>query len=131
MKTADNMAALFKMENYSLSTDIPEGSFSGGEVASNTVTEIINGCTANAGPQIISNGRTTLMLYLDKDSNRTDINSNVLMYSVYNESTDKWSEPQQVDGNELLDNRAHLYTDGDKIYLMYEERQAFFPITLQ
>ncbi len=127
MKTADNMAALFKMENYSLSTDIPEGSFSGGEVASNTVTEIINGCTANAGPQIISNGRTTLMLYLDKDSNRTDINSNVLMYSVYNESTDKWSEPQQVDGNELLDNRAHLYTDGDKIYLMYEEASGVLP----
>ena len=49
------------------------------------------------------------------------------MYSVYNESTDKWSEPQQVDGNELLDNRAHLYTDGDKIYLMYEEASGVLP----
>ncbi|WP_206425702.1 fibronectin type III domain-containing protein [Ruminococcus sp. Marseille-P6503] len=121
VQPSNDMSSLFNIENYTLNKDKSTSVFSGNETADNSLTEIINGCLASAQPQIISCGGTTLMVYLDKDNSRTDINSNVLMYSVYDESTATWSEPKKADNNDLLDNRASLYTDGSDIYLIYEE----------
>ena len=121
IQPSNDLSSVFNIENYTLNKDKSTSVYSGNEIEANSLTEIINDCRTNAQPQIISCGGTTLMVYLDKDNSRTDINSNVLMYSLYNESVDKWSQPKKVDNNDLLDNRASLYTDGSDIYLIYEE----------
>lgn len=106
IQPSNDLSSVFNIENYTLNKDKSTSVYSGNEIEANSLTEIINDCRTNAQPQIISCGGTTLMVYLDKDNSRTDINSNVLMYSLYNESVDKWSQPKKVDNNDLLDNRA-------------------------
>ncbi|MBQ9603920.1 MAG: leucine-rich repeat domain-containing protein, partial [Firmicutes bacterium] len=56
-----------------------------------------------AHPVLTKSGGKKILVWLADDANRDDYNRNVLMYSVYNESTGKWSTPLAVYDDGMLD----------------------------
>jgi len=73
----------------------------------------------NVVPEIVTCGDTTLMVWLDDNSNRSGSNYQTLYYSVYENG--QWSAPVAVDDNGTFDCEFDLYTDGKEIYVIYSE----------
>ena len=73
----------------------------------------------HVAPQLITCGDTTIMVWLDDNSQRDNANFQMLYYSVY--SGGSWSEPVAVDDNGTFDCEFDAYTDGEKIYVIYTE----------
>lgn len=73
----------------------------------------------NVAPKIVACGDTVMMLWLDDNSQRDDANFQTLYYSVYENGT--WSEPMVVADNGTFDCEFDVYTDGEKIYVVYTE----------
>lgn len=73
----------------------------------------------NVAPKVVSCGDTTMMIWLDDNSERDDANFQMLYYSVYSDGA--WSEPEAVCDNGTFDCEFDVYTDGDKVYVIYTE----------
>lgn len=79
----------------------------------------------NVAPKIVKCGDTTMMLWLDDNSQRENGDFQTLYYSVYTNGT--WSAPVAVDDNGTFDCEFDVCTDGDKIYVVYTELKAKQP----
>jgi len=73
----------------------------------------------NVAPKTVTCGDTTLMVWLDDNSNRADGDFQTLYYSVLKNGV--WSEPTPVCDNGTFDCEFDVYSDGDKIYIVYTE----------
>ncbi|MBQ6946576.1 MAG: leucine-rich repeat protein, partial [Clostridia bacterium] len=80
-----------------------------------------NGYTYSA-PTVakLSNG-SAVMVWVDYDNQRADINKTALFYSVYNPNTGTWSTPQQVENDGTADDFPVLKTFNNKIYLVWND----------
>ena len=85
-------------------------------------TLLQQGVYENIKPKIVTAGNATVMVWLDDNENRNDDNFQTLMYSVLDNNTGLWLEPQQVDSNNTLDCEFDLIVDGNTIYLVYTEQ---------
>ncbi|MCM1133185.1 MAG: fibronectin type III domain-containing protein [Ruminococcus flavefaciens] len=84
----------------------------------NSIVEDSSGVTSQ---QIQAVGDKLVMVYLENDSTREAINGLRLMYSVYDKKAGTWSKPAQVDTNGTGDYAPQLYSDGEKLYLVYQD----------
>ncbi len=73
----------------------------------------------NVAPKIVTCGNTTIMVWLDDNSERDDANFQTLYYSIYKNGT--WCEPIPVADNGTFDCEFDVYTDGEQIYVVYTE----------
>ncbi len=73
----------------------------------------------NVAPKIVSCGDTTVMVWLDDNSQRDASNFQMLYYSIYEDGV--WSQPKAVADNGTFDCEFDLYCDGEKIYVVYTE----------
>lgn len=83
-----------------------------------SLVEDSNGITSH---QIKSIGDKLVMVYLENDSTRDAVNGLRLMYSVYDKKNGTWSKPEQVDSNSTGDFAPQLCSDGEKMYLVYQD----------
>lgn len=70
-------------------------------------------------PKIVSCGDTAMMVWLDDNSQRDNANFQMLYCSVYQDGA--WSEPMAVCDNGTFDCEFDVYTDGEKVYIIYTE----------
>jgi len=77
-----------------------------------------------AKPQMVSSGTSQVMVYTDTNSARGIYNQNVLMYSYFDGTS--FVTGKAVDDNQYMDINPYLYTDGDNIYVIYQEATHSF-----
>ncbi|MEE1154302.1 MAG: PKD domain-containing protein, partial [Acutalibacteraceae bacterium] len=121
-KIAKMMSSAYDQGSYTLDENIRElnSAWSKSIKANSGTTKLLENVYAGSAPQIITNGDTTVMVYMsaNKDASNT-INSLAMYYSVYNNKTGEWSAPQKVHNKNTLDMSYSLCSDGNKIYLVY------------
>lgn len=71
--------------------------------------------------RLISCGDTTLLFFTDTKAGVEVEDASTLYYSVYNKSANTWSEPKEVIPNELADYYPDVATDGEHIYVTWNE----------
>ena len=72
-------------------------------------------------PETVTCGDTTMMVWLDDNSQRGDTDYQSLYYSVYRDGS--WSAPVAVDDDGTFDCEFDLCTDGERIYVIYTQRK--------
>ena len=91
---------------------------------SDSENEIISGAKTNiypgADPKLVYAGDTELLIYVDTDLSRAAAQQTVLMYSVYDEISNEWSVPEQLDDDLTADASPIVYTNGNDIYVVYQ-----------
>ncbi|MDO4863569.1 MAG: dockerin type I domain-containing protein, partial [Ruminococcus sp.] len=88
-----------------------------------SLTELASGALDTTQIQLASIGDKLVMVYLDSDPTRGAVNAYRLMYTVY--TADKgWSVPAQLDSDKTGDYAPCLWTDGGKMYLIYQNTAA-------
>lgn len=107
------------MAEYSLSSADFNGDTGGGK--SSTYNFKSNGYTYSS-PVIatISDG-TAVMVWVDYDMERSDVNKTALFYSVYNPADNTWSLPLQVENDGTADDFPVLKTFNDRIFLVWND----------
>lgn len=80
---------------------------------SNTYTDI--------RPQVAATEDTIMMAYLDDNADRDDDNRTMLVCSLYNTDTEKWSEPVAVYDNDMADFNFNLVSNGEAIYIVWQK----------
>ncbi|MDE6775084.1 MAG: hypothetical protein K2J37_02075 [Ruminococcus sp.] len=83
-----------------------------------SIVEDSSGITSH---QIAAVGDKIVMVYLENDSSRSAVNRLRLMYSVYDIKGGTWSKPAQVDSNSTGDYAPQLCSDGENLYLIYQD----------
>lgn len=83
------------------------------------LTELASGTLDESQIQLGVIGDKLVMVYLDGDPNRDAVNAYRLMYSVYT-ADGGWSAPAQVDADETGDFAPYLWTDGSRMFLIYQ-----------
>lgn len=72
-------------------------------------------------PQVIRMGDTVMLFYLtDAGTGRDAADRSILVYSIWNKTTENWSEPKAVLDDGTADYEPDLYTDGTKIYAVWQ-----------
>ena len=67
-----------------------------------------------------------VMVFLADDPERDDYNRTVLMYSVYNSSTDTWSNPNPVNDNGTADFFPSIASDGSIVWVTWQRSNTTF-----
>lgn len=80
---------------------------------SNTYTDI--------RPQVATAGNTILMAYIDDNAERDADNRTMLVYSLYNADTQKWSVPAAVYDDGMADFNFNLVSNGSDIYVVWQK----------
>ena len=85
---------------------------------------LINNAYDDAAPELMSIGNDKfLLVYLDDDKTRNDLERTVLKWTMYDRATDTWTQPREVDeNNETADFTPVLCDCGDKILLAWCSR---------
>ncbi|MBE5924923.1 MAG: leucine-rich repeat domain-containing protein [Lachnospiraceae bacterium] len=68
---------------------------------------------------IVNSGNLKMAIYTLKNSSRTDINQNMIAYSIYNNSTETWSESKAVFDDGTCDYYPIVAHDSHNIYLAW------------
>lgn len=118
--------SLYDTGSYAVNTDIVKASWLGSEKTASDISgysefNYIEKNSAGVTSQTIASaGNDLVMLYLVNDTNRDAINAQKLVYSVFNKDSQTWSEPVQLDSDQTADYAPALYSDGSKIYAVYQ-----------
>ncbi len=124
--------SMYDLNNYTVA-DISylknESQWMGGETLHTAATEssnisinsLITDTYRNSKPNVLTNGKDTVMVYTGADTTRDVYNLTRVMYSVYDETSDSWSEPIQLDNNKTADYSPYLYSDGNDIWVTYSD----------
>lgn len=80
---------------------------------SNTYTDI--------RPQVATTDNTIMMAYVDDNAERDADNRTMLVYSLYNADSGKWSEPKAVYDNDMADFNFSLVSNGEAIYVVWQK----------
>ena len=118
--------ALYDESLYTLDDAPKSGTWTGGSpksIAGSSgylgLAELASSTLDTTQVQLEVIGDKLVMVYLDGDPTRSAVNSNRLMYSVF--TADKgWSAPAQVDTDKTGDYAPYLWSDGSKMYLIYQ-----------
>lgn len=72
-------------------------------------------------PQVIRMGDTVMLFYLtDAGTERDVADRSMLVYSVWDKTKENWSEPKAILDDNTADFAPDLYTDGTKIYAVWQ-----------
>ena len=71
-------------------------------------------------PKIVACGDTIMMVFIDDDGSE-GYNYQHLYYSIYDNASGGWSEPQKLDSNNRNDLEFDVYADDTTIYVAYTE----------
>ncbi len=80
-----------------------------------------NGYTYSSPSVAVLSDGTAVMVWVDYDSERTNINKTALFYSVYNPKQKVWSDPQQVENDGTPDDFPVLKAFDNKIHLVWND----------
>lgn len=111
---------LYDISNYSISTQAYTAEFANGSDSGTLISDIYLG----AAPQIAAGSSATVMTYLTSDLERGAANQIKLMYSVYSNESDSWSEPAPVDSDATGDWTHTLRVVNGDIWLIYQNSGA-------
>lgn len=64
-------------------------------------------------------GGRYLLVFLSDDASRDRMAASALTWTIYDENTDQWTEPQTVPGDHIADSRPNLVDAGDKVVLSW------------
>ena len=148
VKSNSSLNSLYDMSNYSLidrsylgeksnwlgnnKLTKFESSLKGTSIENNSnIKSLFKNTFGNSSPKIISSKNDIVMVFIDDDKTRDEYNVGKLVYSTYDKNTDTWSEPIQVDSNNTSDNSSYLYSDGNDIYVIYQDAKKIFTDTIK
>ena len=77
-------------------------------------------------PLIAETNGKRVMVFLTDDGSRSDMNRTILMYSVYNNVSDTWSEPKPVHDDKTADFYPHISSDGNNIWVTWHNSKRVF-----
>lgn len=122
------LAPLYDTAAYSLSEETQAVSkwLGGSEMEPDKVQTLLTNANNGADPQLATDGTNYVLVYLEKDPERSVYDASRLMYAVYTAETGTWSDPKPVDENETGDYQPALFGNGDGIYLAYQEANQTF-----
>lgn len=102
------------MSDWALSSQINiDGSLSETALQSSTCLDMI--------PQVVRMGDTVMLFYLtDAGVERSAANRSMLVYSLWDKESENWSEPKAVLDDGTADFAPDLYSDGEKIYAVWQ-----------
>ena len=83
-------------------------------------TVLETGVYENTETKLVQAGDTKMLFWLEDDTNRSTINGSKLVYSVYDNVKEEWSAPQAVDDDGTADFAPSVITDGEKIYVAWQ-----------
>ena len=72
-------------------------------------------------------GDRVLMAYIEDDTTRTANNRMRLMYTLFDPSTESWSQPKPVSDNGRNDSYPYLVSNGDNIYITWIKSNTLYP----
>lgn len=119
---SDRVLELYDADNYSAVDRTyleKQSTWLGEETSGDGLQNLITNTYGGSDPQIVTANGKTVMVFRYDDSSRDTPNMGQLMYSVQKDGV--WQKPRPVDNNELADIRFQLYSDGNNIYLTYQE----------
>ena len=148
IKSNSSSSSLYDMSNYSLidrnyldeksnwlgnnKLTKFESSLKGTSIEnSSNIKSLFKNTFGNSSPKIISSKNDIVMVFIDDDKTRDQYNVGKLVYSTYDKNTDTWSKPIQVDSNNTSDSSPYLYSDGNDIYLIYQDAKKIFTNTIK
>jgi|GEM_PF-3146397 len=79
---------------------------------------------SQAAPLIAEANGQRVMVFLADDGSRSSINRTILMYSIYDASTDTWNEPMPVHDDGTADFFPHIASDGNTIWLTWHNTSS-------
>ncbi len=81
----------------------------------------------SAAPKTVElNNGTIFMIWTTDIEERSDYNHTAAVYSIYNPSTDTWTDPQIIDDDNTADFNPTIATDGENIWVSWvNSNQAF------
>lgn len=94
-----------------------------------TIEDLQTDVFANSGAKIVTCGNTTMAVWTADDTARDEYNRLELVYSVYNNATETWSEPKAVYDDGHMDASPSLATDGKNIYVAWQKFVKTFDST--
>lgn len=95
------------------------GDFNG--VLENRVNTLQTELTPSAAPVLVTDGTTTMLVWVVKDATRGTANAAYVVFSIYDEATKTWSAPAAVDDNTNADTAPVLFVGVDGIRLAYQQ----------
>ena len=85
-------------------------------------TVLQNAANLDAVPQVIRMGDTAMLFYLtDAGTVRSSADRSMLVYSLWDEAKAEWGEPKAVLDDGTADYNPDFYTDGEKIYAVWQD----------
>ncbi|MDE5939798.1 MAG: InlB B-repeat-containing protein [Lachnospiraceae bacterium] len=85
-------------------------------------TVLQNAVCLDTVPQVIRMENTVMLFYLtDAGTVRNAANRSILVYSLWNETEEEWEEPKAVLDDGTADYSPDFYTDGEKIYVVWQD----------
>lgn len=94
------------------------------EACNVNVTELQTSVYANSQTKLVKFGDKIMMVYVEDCAERDTYNRYRLMYTVYNPSTNVWSEPKAVCDSGKMDVSPSLTTDGKNVYIAWQTVNA-------
>lgn len=92
-----------------------------GEEGGSVYTFKSNGYTYSSPSVAVLSDGTAVMVWVDYDNERANINKTALFYSVYSPEQGDWSDPQQVENDGTPDDFPVLKVFDNKIYLVWND----------
>ncbi len=83
---------------------------------SNTYTDI--------KPQVVSCDGVIMMVYADDNAQRSEHDRTMLVYSIYNEATEKWLEPKAICDDSTADYNFSVSSNGESIYIVWQNANS-------
>ncbi|MCM1267290.1 MAG: InlB B-repeat-containing protein [Bacteroidales bacterium] len=80
-----------------------------------------SGACLDVIPKVVRMGDTVMLFYLtDAGAGRDAADRSMLVYSLWDRSAESWSEPKAVADDGTADFAPDLYSDGEKIYAVWQ-----------
>lgn len=79
-----------------------------------------------ASPIITSVDGTKILIYTDIDNSRKSLNQTAVYYSVYDQTTEMFSNPVVIDNDNTADFRPQVYQDGDELYVYFADSNTVY-----
>ncbi len=94
--------------------------YSDGNASGTTVTELQTSVYKNSQTQLVQFGDKIMLAYIEDCAERDTYNRYRLMYTVYNPSTNEWTQPKAVCDSGKMDIAPSLATDGENVYIAWQ-----------
>lgn len=103
-------------ESSEVENNVVLSSFDFEVMQSNTYTDI--------KPQVVSCDGVIMMVYADDNAQRSEHDRTMLVYSIYNEATEKWQEPKAIYDDGTADYNFSVNSNGENIYIVWQNANS-------